>query len=184
MTDATVIGLTIFDNTIDHSGIGISFDRATVVGMTVERNVITNNNAGLSFFSGSYSAVTVDKCYFEGNAWEHIDLGAWGKNPTLSDYNITGCQFLSGPWCGIYIESTFNPTDIEINYNNFLVGGPSYFGVCNTTDNIVNAENNWWGSERGPSRAMGKAKGHDEVKGDRVSPNVRFAPWLKNLVTL
>jgi len=67
---------------------------------------------------------------------------------------------------------------ILINYNNFE--GNVVYGVESwTTDSSVDATLNWWGNKRGPSRARGKAKGHDNVKGDRVSPNVKFAPWLR-----
>ncbi len=71
----------------------------------------------------------------------------------------------------------------EVHFNNIY--NSTYLGMYNADLDPtykVNAENNWWGDPRGPSRAMGKAKGHDQVKGDRVSPNVRFAPWLKEKI--
>ncbi len=77
------------------------------------------------------------------------------------------------------------PSGTQIHYNN--IDGNADYGVKSYVwdegaepddGEQVDATNNWWGDKRGPSRAMGKAKGHDDVKGDRVSPNVRFAPWL------
>ena len=76
----------------------------------------------------------------------------------------------------IQVESNLGAGTVAIGFNNF-----SGVAICiqNTTGILVTAEANWWGDKRGPSRAMGKAKGHDEVKGAKVSPNVRFAPWLQ-----
>jgi hypothetical protein len=146
-TDATVNGLTISGSTINNSGIGISFDRAIVDGLTVDGNEITNGNVGLAFFNGSYSSIEVSNCYFEGNAWEHIDLGAWGKWPSLSIININTCQFLAGPWCAVYVESNFSDYDVVLRYNIFDVG---YCGICNRSTNIIDAELNWWGHVSGP----------------------------------
>lgn len=146
-TDVTVNGLTISGNTFNNSGIGISFDRAIVDSLTIDGNEITNGNVGLAFFSGSYSSVEVSNCYFEGNAWEHIDLGAWGKWPSLSGININTCQFLTGPWCAIWVESHFPDNDVVLRYNLFGVG---YCGICNKSTHIVDAELNWWGHVSGP----------------------------------
>lgn len=146
-TDVTVNVLTISGNTFNNSGIGISFDRAIVDSLKVDGNEITNGNVGLAFFSGSYSSVEVSNCYFEGNAWEHIDLGAWGKWPSLSGINIDTCQFLAGPWCAIWVESHFSDYDVVLRYNLFGVGD---CGICNKSTHIVDAELNWWGHVSGP----------------------------------
>jgi hypothetical protein len=44
-------------------------------------------------------------------------------------------------------------------------------GVINYNTHVFNAENNWWGHPTGPS-------GAGPGKGDTVSPNVDFTPWL------
>jgi len=180
-TDATVNGVTISGNIVNNSGIGISFDRATVVGLTVDGNEVTNGNVGVAFFGGSYSNIDVSNCRFEGNAWEHIDLGAWGKNPTFANVHITECQFLSGLlWCGVYIESTlFSTDDIRINHNNFLVG--SFCGLCNTNANtMVDAESNWWGHASGPSGPGGRLNGAGKVigQGDAIYGPADWDPCL------
>lgn len=179
VTDAIVNGLTISNNNIDSSGIGISFaNNSTVNGLIIEGNTITNNNAGLSLIWGTFSNVAVTNCCFEGNAWEHIDLGLWGHNPTLSNVSITECQFLSGPWCGVYIESSFGPTDIEMNLNNFSVN--NYCGLFNTTAIAVNAEKNWWGHASGPSGPDGRVNNAGKIigKGDAVYGPADCDPWL------
>jgi hypothetical protein len=84
-------------------------------------------------------------------------------------------------YCGDdYTEDNVSyPTDV-LRYNNFsgnLYG--VYVDGAYSNQIVVDAQENWWGDKSGPSRAMGKAQGHEEVKGDKVSPNVIFAPWLK-----
>lgn len=78
------------------------------------------------------------------------------------------------------------PSDTEVHHNNIV--GNENFGVKSSiwwhdTGEVlaeqVDATYNWWGDKRGPSRAMGNAEGHDDVKGDKVSANVKFAPWLR-----
>jgi hypothetical protein len=73
--------------------------------------------------------------------------------------------------------TTIGAVDVTVNCND--IHGNTNYGVDNSNGvGTIDAENNWWGDKRGPSRAIGKAKGHDSVKGDKVSPNVKFAPWL------
>ncbi|MBN1367673.1 MAG: right-handed parallel beta-helix repeat-containing protein [Dehalococcoidales bacterium] len=171
VTDSTVNNLIILDNNIDSSGIGISFaNNSTVDGLTVEGNTVTNNNAGLSLIQGAFSNVAITDCYFEGNAWEHIDLGLWGNNPSLSSVLISGCQFLSGPWSAIYVDSTFASGDIVLRCNEFY-SGPYIWGVFNLTSNFVDAICNWWGAIDGPS-------GIGPGSGAIVWDNVYYEPWL------
>ena len=181
-TDATVNGLTISGNTINDSGIGVSFSRAIVDGLTLDGNEVTNGNAGLAFFSGSYSNIEVSSCRFEGNAWEHIDLGAWGNWPSLSSVYITGCQFLSGPcWCGVYVQSTFSSgMDIVMNFNEFLTGQWGvYVDPAITTP--VDARYNWWGDVSGPWNPWdtdGLNQHNPDGLGDIVSEYVLYDPWI------
>lgn len=168
VTDCTVNSLSISDNTIDSSGIAISLANNSVVdGLSIDGNTITNNNAGVSLIQGVFSNVSISDCYFEGNAWEHIDLGLWGNWPSLSGISITGCQFLSGPWCAVYVESNFSSGDIVLSCNEFYKYA---WGICNLTANIVDAKCNWWGTIDGPS-------GIGPGSGAFVWDNVIFEPW-------
>jgi len=173
VTDATVTGMFINGNSIENSGIGISFDRATVDSLTVERNEIINNNAGLSFFGGIFSNVEVTNCHFEGNAWEDIDLGAWGKGPTFSNVEISGCTFDGGGlgWTAIYVDPTsiYSVSDVHINCNNF---SGSWAGIFNENSTTVDAEYNWWDDASGPSG--------DGSGGGVWVENVDFYPWLES----
>ena len=168
VTDCTVNGLTISGNSVDSSGIGISFaNNSTIDGLNCENNVVTNNNAGLSLIVGTFSNITVSSCYFEGNAWEHIDLGCWSNFPSLSNVYITGCQFLSGPWCAVYVQSSFGEDDIVLRGNQFL----SAYGVFNTMPDSVDAVCNWWNSIDGPGGPCSSGSG------TLVTCNVYYEPW-------
>lgn len=129
-----------------------------------ETNAIEN-----ATFSGGSVYNVVNPTY----AW---GIYIWGgvKDLSISGFNVTSCLK------GIYVShSTYPPSqNVDIHSNNIY--GNTEYGVQDYNgDNDVDATRNWWGDKRGPSRAMGEAVGHDNVKGDRVSPNVKFAPWAK-----
>jgi hypothetical protein len=178
-TDAAVNSLTISGSTIDNSGIGISFANNSVVdGLNVESNIVTNNNVGLALWWGTFSNVTVANCYFDGNGWEHINLGVtWTGPASITNVVITGCEFLSGPWCGVYAAAN-TLTSININFNEFLT---TQWGVFNTTTTVVDATLNWWGDESGPYDPLdtdGLYQYNPGGLGDAVSEYVLYDPWV------
>lgn len=148
VTDATVNDITISNNNIDscEAGIGVA-NKSIVDTMVADSNILTNNDMGIALIDDTISNVIVSNCYFEGNAWEHLDLGTFNAWPSLSNISVTGCQFLSGPWCGVYVQSNFTDYDIVLRYNQFSVG---YCGIGNVSTNIVDAACNWWGDVSGP----------------------------------
>jgi nitrous oxidase accessory protein NosD len=142
--------------------------------------IYNNRESGIMLGGNALTgALTVENCSFQVNGWEHIDLSGawWGKFSVTGNTFITENTFSSGPWCALYIgDSGMFGGEVAVNKNNFLTGN---WGIYNCTSKVVDATCNWWGNKRGPSRAMGAAEGHDDNKGDRVSPNVKFAPWSK-----
>ncbi|MBA7705410.1 hypothetical protein ES703_114238 [subsurface metagenome] len=83
------------------------------------------------------------------------------------------------------------PLDTEVHYNN-IVGNINY-GVksglwgSNTGEvpaEEVDATNNWWGHASGPSGPSGRTNPDDVIigKGDAVSDNVDWDPWLRRPV--
>lgn len=143
-------------------------------------DIYNNSESGIMLGGNALTgALTVENCLLQGNGWEHLDLsGGW-----FQKFSVTGNTFISGntfnpgPWCALYIGNLGEfGGEVAVHQNDFLTGN---WGINNNTSKVVNATNNWWGNKRGPSRAMGAAEGHDENKGDRVSPNVKFAPWSK-----
>ncbi len=145
------------------------------VGNTINGNTFSGNEIdGVYFGEGGHDNILTNNTITNNGMVGGVDANGiyfWmGGGNTVTGNTITG-NLASG----IQLYQSAGNT---INYNNIF--NNTDYGIY--TDTAVDATNNWWGDKRGPSRAMGKAKGHDEVKGDSVSPNVKFAPWLKNLV--
>ena len=84
-----------------------------------------------------------------------------GSTPTLTQNTIQ-----SNP-TGIYCSNS-NP----IIQNNNIAGNTNY-GVYNTTGITVDAVSNWWGDASGPTHPI-----NPNGKGDKISDNVAFIPWL------
>ncbi|MCO6449305.1 MAG: right-handed parallel beta-helix repeat-containing protein, partial [Caldilineales bacterium] len=78
---------------------------------------------------------------------------------------------------GVYAASNAQP----ILSDNRITGNTSY-GVFNAGTAIVNAEDNWWGSVKGPfdpDDDTGSGGWHNpDGEGDRVSNRVDYEPWL------
>jgi hypothetical protein len=65
--------------------------------------------------------------------------------------------------------------DYGINHNsiyvfNSIISGNSNFGIQNFANNTIEASNNWWGSDSGPSQTVDNA-------GDRIYGLVNYNPW-------
>ena len=73
---------------------------------------------------------------------------------------------------GIYIFGD-GVTDVIAHYNNIV--NNTEFGVLDETPGTIDATYNWWGSPTGPGR---KTHGKWLGKGDEVSDNVNYKPWL------
>ncbi|MBA7716521.1 hypothetical protein ES703_125594 [subsurface metagenome] len=73
-----------------------------------------------------------------------------------------------------------------INYNDIY--GNTNYGLNNSDgaayERTVDATNNWWGHASGPSGEDGRVNKAGEVvgKGDAVSDNVEWDPWLRRSV--
>ncbi|KPV64380.1 MAG: hypothetical protein AOA66_0191 [Candidatus Bathyarchaeota archaeon BA2] len=92
---------------------------------------------------------------------------------TLSD--ITGARI------GVYVEDllktegwadNFYATGIVIRFSNIY--GNTEWGILNNVEIPVDARLNWWGRPSGPYHPTLNPWG----KGDPVSDNVKFKPWL------
>ncbi|MEW6606445.1 MAG: DUF2341 domain-containing protein [bacterium] len=82
-----------------------------------------------------------------------------------SSPQITNCIITNNATTGIYCENTANP---RINFCDIVAN--RLYGVYNSSSNIINAENNWWGDKSGPS-------GVGTGTGDAVSARVDYIPW-------
>ncbi|MBL7125447.1 MAG: hypothetical protein ISS51_05080 [Dehalococcoidales bacterium] len=78
------------------------------------------------------------------------------------------------------------PSGTEIHFNN-IVGNVDYGVKSSVWDESlggaeeVDATNNWWGHASGPSGEYGRVNRAGKVigKGDSVSDNVDWDPWLR-----
>ena len=97
-----------------------------------------------------------------------------GQNINIINNEITG----SGD-SGVNIaQFTILTQNVNVNFNN-IVGNTNY-GIKNGWSGEVNAEYNWWGHASGPSGQDGRTNPAGKVigKGDAVSANVDWNPWL------
>ena len=113
-------------------------------GTTVTNCIFTNNTAGNC--DGAMSGTTVINCTFINNTASNVG-GA-----TDCDYgsilNVTNCTFinntarLGGAIC--------NEGTAEVNFNR-IIGNTASSGNDILNEGSLNADNNWWGSNQGPS---------------------------------
>ncbi len=162
-------GSTVSGNTISNTtNEGIQSD----VQVTITDNDISDAYQGIQLSSAA-SGSMIDGNNIHDNQY-------WGLSiqPSVTTATVTNNQFTNNPYCGVVVWGDGEGSGININFNN--ITGNGIYGVeSKRSDSSVDATNNWWGDKRGPSRALGNAKGHDKVKGDKVSPYVKFAHWLR-----
>jgi len=136
---------------------------------------VTNHGRGVYFFSTQDA--TVSGNLFTGAS--HYAIGAFGG---VNDLDVTSNTMQNGG-TGLFVEDdlgspgTPDPnSDIDANFNNIV--GNQHGVVVSTAgsspegyDGTLDAEQNWWGNNSGPS-------GAGPGSGDSVSPGVDFVPWL------
>ena len=152
-----------------------------VSGCTIADNVLAGTYYGIHLATGS------DGNTFTGNdASNQIQ----GFSIEFSDDNIFTDNIANGnAKTGFYVEGGIGNTftgntasqntkngfklvdgaDNTLNYNNIY--GNALYGVKNCGSTLVDATNNWWGDENGPTYGGVTA-------GDNVTANVDFTPWL------
>jgi|GEM_PF-1303501 len=128
-----------------------------------EGNQITDNEK-----SGVYMGPINSDIFFIGNTIQDNGLGTDGYSPWDGVRIDLDEAYYGAPKVTDYTKLT------DINFSqNVIVGNSSGFGL-----NIIqvpaagplNAENNWWGANDGPSASPGS--------GDKISANVDADPWL------
>ena len=158
----TITGNTVYDvwkvTWGDHGG-GIQINVAKDCSIT--NNVVDdvqNGQRGIYMF-GSAAGNTIEYNTLRNNP---IGIQLWisGEGGTTID------------WGG---ETPASP---QVHYNN-IYGNSSYGAISSNiagTPMVMDATNNWWGSPTGPCRQLPNSKWVG--KGDKVSANVAFVPWL------
>jgi hypothetical protein len=160
------------------------FSSSTDSSMTAGRGVEGSDNSYITIsgntFENSRDAITmwiVTDIEIDKNTITNSDrygINIKGQNINIINNEITG----SGD-SGVNIAKFTIPTqNVNVNFNN-IVGNTNY-GIKNKWSGEVNAENNWWGHASGPSGPDGRTSEEGKVigKGDAVSANVDWNPWL------
>ena len=125
------INLTISANTISSNGLdGVNVNGANTT--IILNNVTSNSGAGV-YVNGADTIIS-------DNTATNNQYGIYLYNSTgtAQNNNLTGNQF------GIYL---FN-SSVNVNFNRIISN--SKYGLYNTGNEIVNATDNWWGSNNGP----------------------------------
>lgn len=103
-----------------------------------------------------------------GNVIENNDYGFGSYNA----YGPNGSLIMDG--------NSFTDNQIGVQFGNITVTscknnnieGNAIFGMKNNMASVVDARNNWWGSDTGPTHQTNPGG-----TGDTVSDNVNFNPW-------
>jgi hypothetical protein len=90
-----------------------------------------------------------------------------GDNSTIGGNTIRECAD-----SGIRIEQSLNASRIVATYNSIIQN--INFGILNNDSGKLDARYNWWGDATGPYNPQLNPLG----KGNKVSDNVTFQPWL------
>jgi len=168
--------------------------------ITIKNNQVYSNLYGIDA-EANVDHVTIDGNIVHDNDYDGIDVWAyvnvWGietsypNNITIQNneiYNQGSCGVYLSDVCdnisisqndiynneeGIYLDNYYGTdSDAAIHYNN--IHNNIYYGVWNNGSILVDAENNWWGANDGPS-------GVGPGSGDAVSGNVDYTPWLRKV---
>jgi hypothetical protein len=102
---------------------------------------------------------------------------------TLGDGDISvslTCEMITGHDTGVYVEDTgggSSTSSYSVSIRQSTITGSTSYGIDNTVSAFtLDAENNWWGDDSGPS-GMGSGSG------DAVSAYVDYDPWIGKSVT-
>jgi len=173
--EVTIEGNIIANNTLDGVRTGIFFQ----VFPTLLNNRIVNNGG-----DGVMNSVFT---VLRGNviAWNRFGINAtdicWATNNTIA-YNKRSGIFLDWVENAIIEKNVIaynNESGVEsagwcsnsISYNNIF--GNGLWGVYGP-DNLVDASNNWWGSESGPEVTHSP----DTIDPEEVNGTLLYEPWL------
>ena len=176
------------DVTIDHNYIASNpIGIATRGGATtITDNTFYGNGKGVDFKHGDPTSMYFDDydqpnypSIISGNTFTNdrtsIKLSLRGHQPiAITGNDITEARTVAIETSG-WGEDLVNPA---IHYNNIW---NNEFGINNQVAEInLDAEKNWWGHASGPSGDYGRVNPDGEVigKGDAVSDNVDWDPWL------
>ena len=138
--------------------------------MTITGNIINGANYDAINCGSASGTVTIEANEIYNAGGSGILGRADTDDITIQKNTIHSC------FAGVTIQS--GCTGVTINWNN--IAGNTVWGVENRDTYELDAENNWWGHASGPSGEDGRVNRSGKVigKGDAVSANVDWDPWL------
>ena len=132
----------------DVSGIENGIVLSATQGVTIQNSEISSNGVGIKLSDSSWLQGSADNNVIQYNEVHDNDDGIVVKDGDIGANNL-------------------------INNNKIYSNTAGPTGLHNYDEQVINAENNWWGSSSGPYHATLNPTG----KGDTVSDNVDFDPW-------
>ena len=167
LSNSTIRGNTIRDFPESLCPYGRGIEGSDNHNITIEGNKFENIRDAITLWL--VTNITIKDNYIDQS-------DRYGINIKGQDILITGNTIQNSGDSGINIaEFVIETKNVAIHYNNLV--GNANFGVKNQVGDItVDATNNWWGSPTGPCRQLPNGKWVG--KGDEVSANVAFVPWL------
>ena len=94
--------------------------------------------------------------------------------PIFQAFNNSLRYFFGIHVANAQVSDSDNPKENHITISSSSVINNSLYGVYNSTGNVVNAQNNWWGSSTGPVNASSTQSTSSAV----IFGNVNYTPWL------
>lgn len=201
-SNSTITNNTCLSN--NYMGIYLAFSSNS----TITNNTSSNNKNGIQLWDSNNSTITNNICLSNNNNGIQLSHSSFAiiTNNTCSSNNLNGIDLhnssnsiitnntISNNAYGIDLQNTSNSTitnnTILVNRNGIYLQESSrdntahYNYILNNTDYGINttknggfkleATNNWWGDTSGPYHPEKNSMG----KGDNVSNNVIFKPWL------
>lgn len=185
-TDTTAIWLVTIDNctitgntidTIPYAGMIFT----SVTNTTVSYNTVRNTqNHGLNIgpLCGNITVAhnTFENCVLTGRT-DHGGVRFYGEelngSITIEHNTITNCVN------GLYLRAGDSGHTVSLGtitaHDNIITDNVNR-SICNMTDDsvIIDATNNWFGTDTGPYNAASNPTG----TGDTIDDNVTFSPWL------
>lgn len=136
-------------------GIGLTNINGTNI---ISNNTITNNTEGINLYNTIWTLITENT--IKDNSGSGINLNN-SNNNTIQSNNVRNNQY------GIYLSDS----SANVNFNVIIEN--SVYGLYNKGNGVVNAINNWWGSNANP--IISSTSGSDIYM---VNGTITYNPWL------
>jgi parallel beta-helix repeat protein len=160
--------MVINNNISNNKGYGIHIGQSDY-NIISNNTIIQNKYNGIVIGGGSFNSI---KNNIVHNNQDGIIISESSSN-SIENNNIT--QNLR---YGIYFDDLYNPSE-NVTINNNIIAGNEIYGInawvlFTELSYEIDAKNNWWGDDSGPYHPEHNPNG----KGDKVTDNVIFDPWL------